>query len=377
MQPLSQLSDAVITDHIRRLASRDRSNLVQFLEYLSEVDERRLYAPEGFPSLFCFCISVLRLSESESSLRIRACRLLRQHAELKGYLVSGRISLATIRVIARHVNEKNAATIFELVAGKPVRKVEKIVAGFAPKADVPDQIRRLPTQVSTSVSQEAPSAAELPFAGDIVPNPDVVSIATMRKPDKTEYLSDTRISIKFSANENLDAKIRRVKELARKRCPEGNLEELFDMLCEEFLDRYDPERKAKRKEKEKEKLVEETSDPAKKALISGDANKKRYIPQAIKRIVWKRDEGQCTFQTKEGHRCEERRRLEYDHKKAFAQGGSSTDPHNIRLLCRAHNRLLAEYAFGRSFIAGKILDLQVFKEERISSWRFPTRLRRC
>ncbi|MGE0172274.1 MAG: hypothetical protein AB7T49_05800 [Oligoflexales bacterium] len=38
----------------------------------------------------------------------------------------------------------------------------------------------------------------------------------------------------------------------------------------------------------------------------------------------------------------------------FALGGRSDDPTNVRLLCRAHNRLHAEHAFGKGFVANKI-----------------------
>lgn len=58
-----------------------------------------------------------------------------------------------------------------------------------------------------------------------------------------------------------------------------------------------------------------------------------------------------------------RRCLEYDHRRPFALGGSSDDAENIRLLCRAHNRLHAEYAFGKGFVAKKICpEISPFQE---------------
>jgi hypothetical protein len=52
MQSISNLPDAIITADIKKLAAHERTNLARFLEYLAEVDERRLYAPAGYSSLF-------------------------------------------------------------------------------------------------------------------------------------------------------------------------------------------------------------------------------------------------------------------------------------------------------------------------------------
>jgi hypothetical protein len=54
-----------------------------------------------------------------------------------------------------------------------------------------------------------------------------------------------------------------------------------------------------------------------------------------------------------GHHCEERKYLEFDHIVPIARGGQSTID-NLRLRCRAHNRLTAEQFFGREFMQAKI-----------------------
>jgi len=78
----------------------------------------------------------------------------------------------------------------------------------------------------------------------------------------------------------------------------------------------------------------------------------RYIPAPIRRAVWERDGGRCTFVSQDGHRCEERRLLEFDHIQPFALGGETTRE-NTRLRCRAHNQHEAERAFGAAFIRRK------------------------
>jgi 5-methylcytosine-specific restriction endonuclease McrA len=80
---------------------------------------------------------------------------------------------------------------------------------------------------------------------------------------------------------------------------------------------------------------------------AGDAGRKRRVPAAIRRAVWSRDSGRCTFTDSDGRRCQERAGLELHHEHAFALGGPTT-AENLRLVCRAHNAFLAERDFGRA-----------------------------
>jgi 5-methylcytosine-specific restriction endonuclease McrA len=87
---------------------------------------------------------------------------------------------------------------------------------------------------------------------------------------------------------------------------------------------------------------------------SEDANNRnssrgRYVPAEVRRAVWKRDAGCCTFTGLDGSPCHERAGLEFHHERAFALGGLHT-LENLRLLCRAHNSLLAERELGRAFV---------------------------
>jgi len=82
------------------------------------------------------------------------------------------------------------------------------------------------------------------------------------------------------------------------------------------------------------------------------SNNTRHIPAHVRREVWRRDGGRCTFVGEAGHRCEERSRLEFDHVEPVARGGQTTVA-NLRLRCRAHNQFAAERAFGKGFMDAK------------------------
>ena len=78
----------------------------------------------------------------------------------------------------------------------------------------------------------------------------------------------------------------------------------------------------------------------------------RHIPAHVKRAVWERDGGRCTFVSANGRRCPARTMLEFDHLDPVARGGQAT-VENITLRCRAHNQFGAECAFGTEFMKNK------------------------
>ena len=68
-------------------------------------------------------------------------------------------------------------------------------------------------------------------------------------------------------------------------------------------------------------------------------SRSRYIPASVKREVWRRDQGCCSYvDPRSRRRCGSRYRLEIDHIVPFALGGGA-EPGNLRLRCAAHHRL--------------------------------------
>jgi hypothetical protein len=87
--------------------------------------------------------------------------------------------------------------------------------------------------------------------------------------------------------------------------------------------------------------------------LSKRCRRSRYIPAAVRRAVHLRDDGQCSFVSDDGRRCEARALLELDHVEPWARlGGAGVE--NIRLRCRAHNQLHARECFGARHIEAQI-----------------------
>jgi hypothetical protein len=71
----------------------------------------------------------------------------------------------------------------------------------------------------------------------------------------------------------------------------------------------------------------------------------RHVPNEVKRVVSRRDGGQCAFVSAAGKRCTERSFLEFHHVQPYAKHGPAT-VENISLRCRRHNQYESELIFG-------------------------------
>lgn len=92
----------------------------------------------------------------------------------------------------------------------------------------------------------------------------------------------------------------------------------------------------------------------------------RHVPAALRRAVFERDAGRCTYVSASGERCTETHGLEVHHLRAFALGGQHSE-NNLTLRCRAHNALAAEEELGREFVEQQrdSLGHESFAEQRL------------
>ena len=103
--------------------------------------------------------------------------------------------------------------------------------------------------------------------------------------------------------------------------------------------------------KKKAAITDQTRRNDRRADLPSD-RRTRAIPAAIRREVWRRDGGRCTFVDEQGRRCRGTRCIEYHHEKPYGKGGQHAVS-NIALRCRAHNQYQADLDFGRDFMRDK------------------------
>ena len=114
------------------------------MAHIAEVDSRRLYAREGCSSMFAYCVEVLHLSEPETNLRMVVARATRRHPVLLDMLRDGRLHLSGTALLAPHLTATNRDEVLSRATHASKRRIEELVAGLAPRPDVPTTIRKLP-----------------------------------------------------------------------------------------------------------------------------------------------------------------------------------------------------------------------------------------
>jgi hypothetical protein len=152
----------------------------------------------------------------------------------------------------------------------------------------------------------------------------------------------------LTADAELCAKLREAQELLGPSVDRNDLATVFskalDVLIADLKNKKHGVTSRPRCPKKKKAAQPSTRSAPKSSARS------RYIPRAVRRAAYERDGGQCAFVDSRGHRCVERSGLEYHHREAHGQGGSST-VENVELRCRCHNILAAEQDYGATKMA--------------------------
>jgi HNH endonuclease len=77
--------------------------------------------------------------------------------------------------------------------------------------------------------------------------------------------------------------------------------------------------------------------------------RREYIPADVRRAVWERDGGRCSFSLEGGGVCGSTYQLELDHITPVALGGKSTVD-DLRVACKPHNIDAARRMFGDAYV---------------------------
>lgn len=283
---IEQLQDTQLIQKLKTAVQEERRLTAEILEYLNEVDIRRLYADFGCPSLWDFCIKELGYSEGAASRRIQSMRLLREVPELKNDLVEGRQSLMSLA----------QAQVF-------FRSEQKHWGQKMPIARKREVLKLLERKTARECERQLSQLSSLPKA----------EIQTLE------------IDASFLK------KLSRIRELRSHAQPGASDSELLHYMADEILQRIDPLVKKEKKENQKKELLQ--LPPALEVKRRRNPLQRRSIPIKLRNRVWRRDKGRCTS-------CGSRHFLELDHIRPVARGGTNKMS-NLRLRCRAHNQRAA------------------------------------
>jgi hypothetical protein len=303
---LAQLSNDEIMAQLATVCAEGNRLTARLIAILVEVEERRLHLELACSSMFDFCVRTLGLSEGAAVRRLNAARLVKRYPQILGRIERGEVHLSALQMLAPHFTPQNVDAVMEGAAHKSKAEVEQLRARIAPVSDVLPMIRPL-----------TPPPAEA-------------------APARLAPLSETRHELRVTVSSALREKIERARDLMAHANPGWDLANVIEQGIELLLAKLEKQRLGK---------AAKPRPPSR--------TKAGRVARAVRREVFERDGSQCTFVSDDGERCPARARLELDHIEARALGGAD-DAGNLRVRCRAHNRLHAERVFGKERVAHAI-----------------------
>jgi len=372
------LDSATLALRLRDLVGDERRVQVEFLLHLDEFDRRQAFLQAGFGSLWDYCLKALHLREGAAGRRIGAMRVLRRFPRLEGPLRDGRLCLSTVSLLGQVLDDDNLEELVGRAAFLTKSEVEHLVVSLRPRNAPKDGIRQLvstgamagPAFAPSELNASTPLATcSLPAAPDVQPKEQGKSgaedvpierqastgEADGRGPRRAEVqaVSRDRWSLRVTLDAALKSDLESLKTLLSHKVPSGDLTEVLREAVRCAIEKHGKRRGTVAPEvhgKLGSAVAAQRRGTGTAEPTAHGGRSSRGIPAAVRRQVWDRDGGRCTFEGADGRRCESRWQLEFDHVDPASLGGASTAA-NLRIRCRKHNVLYAEEVYGREHMA--------------------------
>jgi len=321
-QVIKGLSNKDIVASLEKQFERERQTTHTILLHLKEIQARKLYADRGYPNLFSMLINHFHQSESAAGQRLNALRLMIEVPEVEQGLKTGELNLSTLAMTQRQIRRE------EKVTGVKISKVRK-------------------AEIIGRISKKTMAQAEKELM-TLLPESSKVMATHERR------ISSDTMRVGLSFPDRVMEKMERLRNHWAAVNPNMDSVELIERALDIALAKVESKKKFTSESEVKKSESTSESEVEKKAVTSESEvkeTKRPYISAATIRALWIRAGSRCEYVDQvTGRRCECRFGLEKDHVIPIARGGSN-ELSNLRLLCRAHNLLMARRHFGSANIA--------------------------
>jgi 5-methylcytosine-specific restriction endonuclease McrA len=375
---LEKTTDERISRGMQRLLLCDQKRKVDFLYYLAEADKRKLYAKEGYSSLFNWLTGKYRLSEPTALKRIQVARLAHKFPFLYRDIRQGKYTLTVLSRISKFVKGYNAHLVFAIAENKSVREVEAALVEMFPKEKVEEALRKSVSPLglerhSVQFTADTGFIQDLQEARALLSHRfpkgklnEVLGLALktllhdlkksprVRRQDKQPLATEVQRAKVFFHDAAIRPTPAREVAITSTRNENAVIQHSLSCFATKLVDRTRNEKESFVVGAQKENvsavppnfISPQESVLATKETLPATERPSRYIPREIRFQVWSRDKGKCQYPRPDGGICGETHFLELDHLHPFALGGANTES-NLRLSCWAHNALRAERQFGK------------------------------
>lgn len=296
MQNFAHLSDDELAAELFACCFDLRRLTARALAYLGEVEERRIDLKSACFSLKDYCRRKLSMSEGQAHRHVTGARLARRFPFLFEKIESGELCLSTLVHIKDFITDDNIHDLVADCAGKTRNQVDRMLG---------ERFGKEPPRYIAS-------AALVPYEREL------------------EKMMD------------------RARELFSHAVPDGDPVELAKRAFALLIEHGEKEKRRKAEKRGKT----ETARPSPAKVTPAKVTKS--VPREAIRAMYARYGEECSYvDEKTGECCRSRAFLEIEHIDPRGRGGTH-DIENLRPLCRAHNRLLAELVYGRDYVERRI-----------------------
>jgi len=341
-----------LSSRLQDLLRREHSALADFLLALADFDRRRLWVELGYSSLFHYLHRRLGMSKGAAHYRKTAAELVQKVPEVVEPLRDGRLCMTSIIELAKVLTPENREEVLPRFFNCSRQEAKAVSAELCPAEVVPARtvVTSFPSQVPapplllSPVNGVQPVEPEYSAAGTPpAASPVAVAVAVTAQAPRSiaEPLTADLRRLHVSVSKRFMEKLEAAKDALSHSRPGADAETILEAGLDLVLERV-----ARRKGLVKRpRTVVAPVAPAGDE-VSGDP---RYVPAAVQREVWVRDEGRCQWALEGGGICGSTHLVELDHTVPVGRGGKPTVD-GVRVLCRFHNDLAAREVYGDAWM---------------------------
>ncbi|HEY0468375.1 MAG TPA: hypothetical protein VGC79_29460 [Polyangiaceae bacterium] len=158
---LANISDTRLRSELGELLIAGYRTEARIIAQLAELEQRKLHLKDGSESLYHYCTSVLRLSNSEAFHRITAARVARKFPLVFGLLEQRQLHLTAICLLRDYLTAENHQQLLAEACHKTKWQIEELLARRFPRPDIESRIRKLP---APAVRTNAPDQSTIRVA---------------------------------------------------------------------------------------------------------------------------------------------------------------------------------------------------------------------
>jgi hypothetical protein len=369
--PLALRAARQLRDGLATLLRAEQTAAADFLLALADFDRRRGWEPLGHASLFAFLHVDLGLSKGGAYFRMTAARLVLRFPDVIHPLREGKLCITTVVEVAKVLTEENHAEVLPRFFGLSASEARELTAALAPREAPPmramvtrpaaegrrlsvPEVPPVPQVVPQPVSPPVPQPVPPPVSPPASPPPHAVQSTepTLTHPvrgperrDGVEPLSADLRRLHLTVSVRLLEKIAAAREGLSHARPSATTEQVLEAALDLLLEKQARTRAQVKKPRRIASPTPAADASGTAAPVHRRTGPREAIPAAVRRAVWYRDGGRCSWPLDAGGCCGSTHRLELDHVVPWARGGDATAA-NLRLVCHKHNTLAARQAFG-------------------------------